>query len=124
MFSIIFTSFNVIVFSNAFVGGMLRCVFTVQRYEYFFTIDDIFFLEGEGGVAEIGGTCGCLYTVCILFVYSDVYCLYTLMYSECILQGILCLYPAAAVAIPWGWRRGGTNDGTSGWRRRGGRRVR
>lgn len=56
LFSIIFTSFNVIVFSNAFVGGMLRCVFTVQRYEYFFTIDDIFFLEGEGGVAEMGGT--------------------------------------------------------------------
>ena len=41
--------------------------------------------EIEGGVAEIGDTCGCLYTVCILFVYSDVYCLYTLMYSVCIL---------------------------------------
>ena len=72
MFSIIFTSFNVIVFSNAFVGGMLRCVFTVQRYEYFFTIDDIFFLEGEGGVAEIGGTCGCLYTDLYTLRYTNV----------------------------------------------------
>ena len=35
---------------------MLRCILTVQRYEYFFAIDDIFFLEGEGGVAEIGDT--------------------------------------------------------------------
>ena len=30
--------------------------------------------EIEGGVADFGDTCGC-------FVYSEVYCLYTLMYT-------------------------------------------
>lgn len=40
------------------VCGMLRCVFTVQRYECFFCNTMIFFFweEGEGGVAEIGDT--------------------------------------------------------------------
>lgn len=56
------------------VCGMLRCILTVQRYDFFLQYDDIFcfFLGGEGGAAEIGGTCGCLYTDLYTLRYTNV----------------------------------------------------